>query len=482
MQPEISPVQLALALLAMLLLSMLFAMLILWGWVFWRLATRRTLLPSQPLVSLSAPTWRGGTVLLAIVLYLSVNFLVTGVYLGAQGRLHATRAGTSKPAVPSVKKNEPANGKQAANPALEKSNQEDTARAFPSKVAEKKTANVIRDPKAPKAPKRPPRDDKEPLLLLPEQMFLLAVINSTLIVATAFLLRMTSGARLHDLGLSSKDWSMQAVVGVVATLIAAPVVYSIQIGAARIWDPNPHALQEMLTQEEFGLGIADLAIISAVILAPIFEEMLFRGVIQRWCIDFVARRFSARKFVDEPVQVGEQSSIVSRLEADSAGNSKPALDEPSVHAAHDSEFADTFNPNSQGESKPVSSESHNRASVILGIVFTSLVFALIHFDQWPAPIALFVLALIIGSIYHRTGSLIAAIFMHATFNGFSTLGLFVAILAGQGKEAKNAVEGRFVAPALVVRMEGGKCGAACPEVDRQKWNSKGFLLDERVLD
>ena len=45
----------------------------------------------------------------------------------------------------------------------------------------------------------------------------------------------------------------------------------------------------------------------------------------------------------------------------------------------------------------------------------------VHAPQWPAPIALFVLSLVIGTVYHRTGSLIAAIFMHATFNGLSTL-------------------------------------------------------------
>jgi hypothetical protein len=67
----------------------------------------------------------------------------------------------------------------------------------------------------------------------------------------------------------------------------------------------------------------------------------------------------------------------------------------------------------------------------LGIVLTSLLFAYVHAPQWPAPIALFALALVIGTVYYRTGSLIAAICMHATFNGISTLMLFMAVLAGQ---------------------------------------------------
>src|SRR5205814_3907184 len=64
----------------------------------------------------------------------------------------------------------------------------------------------------------------------------------------------------------------------------------------------------------------------------------------------------------------------------------------------------------------------------VAIVLTSLFFAAVHAAQWPAPIALFVLALAIGTVYERTGSLIAAVCMHAVFNGISTLGLFFAVL------------------------------------------------------
>jgi hypothetical protein len=75
----------------------------------------------------------------------------------------------------------------------------------------------------------------------------------------------------------------------------------------------------------------------------------------------------------------------------------------------------------------------------MAIALTSLVFAAVHGPQWPAPIALFVLALAIGTVYHRTGSLIAAVCMHAVFNGFSTLGLFFALLVGRPTETEKAV-------------------------------------------
>jgi membrane protease YdiL (CAAX protease family) len=119
-------------------------------------------------------------------------------------------------------------------------------------------------------------------------------------------------------------------------------------------------------------------------------------------------------------------------------------------------------------------------SVALGIIFTSLVFGAIHFDQWPAPIPLFMLALIIGSVYYRTGSLIAAICMHATFNGFSTLGLFVAVLAGHGNEASKAVKGALLAPAAVVSVERAVWGGVPSQANVEFRNSNGFLVDERV--
>jgi hypothetical protein len=52
-----------------------------------------------------------------------------------------------------------------------------------------------------------------------------------------------------------------------------------------------------------------------------------------------------------------------------------------------------------------------------GIVLSSAIFALAHFDAWPAPIALFVLALFLGYLAHRTTSLLAPVVLHATFNG-----------------------------------------------------------------
>ncbi len=56
---------------------------------------------------------------------------------------------------------------------------------------------------------------------------------------------------------------------------------------------------------------------------------------------------------------------------------------------------------------------------ILGIVSTSLLFAAVHSSVWPSPIPLFVLALGLGTLTARTGSIVPAVVVHGLFNGVS---------------------------------------------------------------
>ena len=102
-------------------------------------------------------------------------------------------------------------------------------------------------------------------------------------------------------------------------------------------------------------------------------------------------------------------------------------------------------------------------------MLTSLLFASVHAPQWPAPIALFVLALVIGTVYYRTGSLIAAIFMHATFNGLSTLVLFLALFSGEKLEPDKVIGQRPSEQMHAVKMEKTTAvgGERC-ELDRGK--------------
>jgi membrane protease YdiL (CAAX protease family) len=94
-------------------------------------------------------------------------------------------------------------------------------------------------------------------------------------------------------------------------------------------------------------------------------------------------------------------------------------------------------------------------------VITSAVFAAVHLPQWPAPLAIFFLSMGLGVVYRRTGSLIASFAMHALFNGFGTLMLFVAILAGR------AVNPKALPTATCSAIAPEVPGQACPPMLRQ---------------
>ncbi len=443
---EINPAQLALALLTLVLLSTILAMFAGWSWMFWRLATGQSLLPGQPLVSLSPPGWRGGTVLLAFSTYVVMNVLVAGLYVRTQGRVPRKPAPAVKPAAASIEQRESTKSEKGSKPEETKKNPSGPGRDVAGKINATPAQGATDGAKPPKPTEL---DDEDATFSLTEQMFLVSVINCLLLVVLPVLIRATSGARLRDLGLSFSGWERQAAVGVVATMIAAPAVYAIQFASLRIWKANAHPLEKMLRKEFDSLGVADLAVISAVILAPIVEEMMFRGLLQRWCIDFWTRRATARKPVLQPAD-----ALV--LAADDFAVASEQVSWPEVTADTRSASQDLQPP--------------TRTGAIVGITMASLCFAVVHSPQWPAPIPLFVLALIIGAVYHRTGSLIAAIFMHATFNGFSTLAMFVAILGGHEKDARKAIDGAWRSPAVVVPIERGICVTADHEAVWQKRN------------
>jgi hypothetical protein len=65
-----------------------------------------------------------------------------------------------------------------------------------------------------------------------------------------------------------------------------------------------------------------------------------------------------------------------------------------------------------------------------------------------------VLSLVLGTVYYRTGSLIASICVHGAFNGMSTLVMFVALLAGPEVDKDKALPEAM--HALNLRCDGGK--------------------------
>ncbi len=123
-----------------------------------------------------------------------------------------------------------------------------------------------------------------------------------------------------------------------------------------------------------------------------------------------------------------------------------------------------------GDPVPAVSKPYAPSPIWAGvaIVITSVIFAILHAGQWPAPIPIFFLALGLGFIYHRTGSLLAPICMHAVFNGTSTLMLFIALLMG----VPAAAEKKVPPPAIEQNAPAHKVKSVVPEVQPRPDGSK----------
>ena len=260
------------------------------------------------------------------------------------------------------------------------------------------------------------------------QLVLIAVNNAVLIAALPLLLRLTSGARPGDFGLGTTPARADAILGVFGYLLVAPVIFALMGVAVRVWPPQAHPLQKML-EADTGGAIALLAFLSGVVLAPAAEELLFRGII----LGGLVRAFSGAMPAPDPTIKLIEPGDVELLPSDSIAT-----------------IEDFGNPWSAPQAPPDARRGNPvpRAGLMANVL-TSVLFATLHYAQWPAPIPLFFLSLALGWLYLRTGGLIAPFAMHATFNGMSTAILYLHLLT------VTKPPGDAVRPAAVACRESG---------------------------
>ncbi len=423
-------------LLSLFLLYVVSAMFVAEAWVIYRLAIRARLLPDSPLVTRRPAPWGIWTVLLTLVLYVVVHDGCVEAYGRITGRQLFRPPAPARAAAPPSPVADPDGGRKPNGV------QADAKGKVP--IEDVKTVPkqpvAVPDPASPIAKKHPviipdvTPTTNAPALSMTEQMVIGAAIDVILLFMLPLLLIATTRSPLRDLGLSFTRWWQQAAVGIVALLAIQPVVYGVQFAMTTIWENHTHPLQKMVL-EEFSPGVPQLSILLAVVVAPVFEEIMFRGIIQSWLIRLgTVGRHKRMKAEAENAAI----TPIDELTPDPDWDARPA---PLVkELAADSETM----PSPQPEA--VDGKLGRRRAEMAGIVLTSLIFAAVHGPQWPAPIPLFILSVVIGYVYQRTGSLIAAICMHAAFNGFSTillLGILLSPQSAQHLREKNAKPGVF---------------------------------------
>jgi membrane protease YdiL (CAAX protease family) len=188
-------------------------------------------------------------------------------------------------------------------------------------------------------------------------------------------------------------------------VLVASVVVSLAYRALHLNPAKQHPVLELMGADHSPL-VAALCIVTAVVIAPLFEETLFRGVLQT----LLGRLFT---------RAGEQLGWTGPTDAAPAW---PATTAP---------VGDPVTLDYQSAPVVAAGWPHTPAAARwAAVVVTSVLFAAVHTNAEPAAVfPIFVLSLGLGFVYERSGNLWMSMACHALFNGAEIV-IFLAIGGG----------------------------------------------------
>lgn len=263
-------------------------------------------------------------------------------------------------------------------------------------------------------------------------------------VAIVAVLVFVVGASHRDLGLPStpRELGADLTLGLWTGLALMVPVYVLQLVAVNILGiPPGHPLLDQM-QHTPDPGVFVVAMIAAVIVAPVFEEIVYRlllqGGLERMEDERIGWPFSqpargSEQPVQEPSQdeQGEQDKKLESGEATPASLPEDISDAP-VRAAGE-ELCDTA---TEPEYLPALAPGGIGMLRDLGhgwapILASSFLFALAHLGAGPSPIPLFVLAMFLGYVYQRTHRILPCIIAHVVMNLTSVTVLILQIMSAK---------------------------------------------------
>jgi membrane protease YdiL (CAAX protease family) len=266
-----------------------------------------------------------------------------------------------------------------------------------------------------------------------------------------------TGTRPHRYGLTWGRPVANAVLGLLAFVASRPVLIGIFLLAALVFPARPDdPLLELATR---GMPEWEWALIAfqTIVAAPILEEVLCRGILQGWLrratlagqIGLLAMALFLTVFVNQAglgrlfaslafislLAVGYACALM-RLRRQFALNddelkdwqvlpSRPPLDS-ALTGGEEEAWAAREQARARDEARATQWADANATLAILG---SALFFAAMH-SNWPGPIALFPMGLMLGWMARRTQSLIGPITFHALFNLTTFIALYASALSG----------------------------------------------------
>ncbi|MBA4019130.1 MAG: hypothetical protein C0483_18340 [Pirellula sp.] len=198
------------------------------------------------------------------------------------------------------------------------------------------------------------------------------IMSYASVFAVLVLMIAAAQARLDDFGLGLADWRRYLKLGIIGFAVIVPPVVVMQGLLNVVWkSQHPIIVAYQATGDSQLLFWCTVA---AVFVAPFVEEFFFRGVLQGWLERAVAQR--------------------EELTAPTGDETGPPPPEASLP-----------DPSS------------------VPIVFSSVLFALVHMGSGPDVLPIFFLALGLGYLYRQTHSIWPGFIVHTLLNAWSMLAL-----------------------------------------------------------
>lgn len=259
-------------------------------------------------------------------------------------------------------------------------------------------------------------------------------ILMVLVVPLLVLVKLSDGPRPEQFGLSARYLGRNLFAGLAGWITFTPFVYAVQFLAVQLhqqWAQGPlesHPLTR-LAEHQPSLMEWGLILFTALVAAPLWEELFFRGFLQR---TLAQRPWGGATLLWGTVcwalLVQRERIEASWREQGAWGVLAPSGPVSFVLAAVVGFLLlRRFRPSPAAEA----------------VYATALFFAVGH-PTWPHPIPLFVLGLGLGLVAQRTGSLVGPMAMHILFNGVACTMLLATHLSPappseKGSDATSAV-------------------------------------------
>jgi membrane protease YdiL (CAAX protease family) len=231
--------------------------------------------------------------------------------------------------------------------------------------------------------------------LIPLQLVYISAMLATLASAVA-LVCLRAKATAADLGLRFDSWRQDLRLGLLGFIALAPPIYAMQAALVHFF-PTQHPLIDVL-RERPGTWTVFVVSLSVAVVSPLSEEFLLRVLLQGWL-----ERLMATTTPGAFAYPGDGKLTASPM----TEHSKV----PSGEARSENPYAAPLAPSlSAGDAVDIG------LARAIPIVVSSLIFALLHVGQGPAPFPLFFLALGLGYLYQRTHRLWPSVVVHFLLN------------------------------------------------------------------